>query len=135
MKNLILLVLSVFALTACGKSNTSSNSNTSCTYQSNGTYLYNGGTYSYCPASTSSLTSAGYTLVGSSCYYNGTVISTNGTCPTTGVGGITGVVGGTHNCANLTMTDVYGNVGVCSIQVNYCSGYTMYYGGQAVRCY
>jgi hypothetical protein len=132
MKNLILLVLSVFALTACGKSNTSSNSSSSCTYQSNGTYLYNGASYSYCPASTSSLTAAGYTLVGSSCYYNGTVISTNGSCPTTV--GTTGI-SGSHNCANLTMTDVYGNVGVCSYQVNYCSGYTMYYGGQSVRCY
>ena len=131
MKTLIFFCFSLLFLAGCGSSGGSSSStSTTCTYQ-NGAYYVNGTAYASCPSG-STLTSSACTYSNGLYYYNGQGYATCPVNATSGYGTTTGV----HNCANLTLMDSYGQVGVCTINYNYCAGYTMYStsGGGQIYC-
>lgn len=119
-----LIGLSTLAACSSDSGNTATAvTSTACTY-SNGYYYYNGVPYATCPVA-STTTTGTCTYSNGLYYYNGVAYST---CPTS--------TATTHNCANQTLRDSMGQVGVCSVQYNYCAGYTMYYPGtsQVIYC-
>lgn len=130
MKRILLYLSCLMGLTvlAACSSNSGSTASTvtssACTY-TNGYYYYNGVPYATCPVTAATTTTGTCTYLNGAYYYNGVAYAT---CPTS--------TATTHNCANQTLRDANGQTGLCSVQYNYCAGYTMYYPGtyQAIYC-